>query len=85
MVWLFLDKGNAMRKNVEKMWICGRFRRWDHYIDGASWDLMGVFSSRSKALKACEFYTDFIFSTKLDELLPDKSEIPPDLVYPISI
>jgi hypothetical protein len=68
---------------MTELWICGQLKgKWSP--KGSKWEFQGVFSKRSKAVKACKNSNYFIYPVCLNEEYPLTSVLPTDFEYPFS-
>ena len=69
---------------MTELWICGQLKgKWSP--KGSKWEFQGVFSKRSKAVKACKNSNYFIYPVCLNQEYPMTSILPTDFEYPISL
>ena len=62
------------------VWVAGRNR--GGIYPNIIWDILGVFSSKELAQKACTLYQDFIAPLEIDEKLPEETMAWPRVEYP---
>lgn len=67
--------------SLQTLWVVGQYRFGD--TGAVVWDLQGVFSARDQAVAACKAPNWFIAPIKLDQPLPEKTEVMPDVEWPL--
>jgi LmbE family N-acetylglucosaminyl deacetylase len=63
-----------------ELWITGRARASNYTI--VSWELMGVFDSKNRAIEACTEQLDFVAPVTLNERQPDEPMEFPGIEWP---
>lgn len=64
-----------------RLWLCGQIRMRDGMPQ--RWEFQGVFSTESKAERACRNANYFIFPFTLDDERSDRTTIPHGTRYPL--
>ena len=65
------------------VYVVGRVKGGD--FPNVIWDLVGVFSSRERAVAACTAHNDAVMSMVLDQKAPDAPTPHPDCFFPLAI
>jgi hypothetical protein len=68
-----------MEDTKELLWIVGRL----HSGDEGSWEVLGIYSSREKAIARCRTAFDFIATVVLDSDAPEERVAFPHYEFPI--
>jgi hypothetical protein len=63
-----------------KLWIVADVKS----EDGSVWELLGVFDSSEKAVAACTQWNHCVWSTELNQRMPDETHHAPDAHYPLA-
>jgi len=63
------------------LWLCGQYRSGE--LPNVIWDFQGLFSTKEKAIEACENRNYFIVPVKVDEAAPSESTEWPGVEYPV--
>ena len=67
----------------KEWWLCGQIREATRIRNRSIWDLVGVFDSEEKAIKACRNETYFIYPIELNKQYPDEEVVPKGAYYPL--
>lgn len=62
------------------IWLVGKNRGGEHL--NCVWDILGIFTSKELARKACTAREDFLAPLEVDKRLPDETTEWPGVEYP---